>query len=311
MILGKRWIWNWRSVLGLAVLLLTIFLIVHFFVNQPHYFTQLRQTKLSTILAVIALNALLLVTLVVIYDLTLQLCSQRLPWKEQTLLTAYSAVINFFGPLQSGPAVRAVYLKSKHNLRLRDYFLASLIYYAIFALINAVWLFGFSRPWWQALIVVLVVAIACVVIIRYFLSRKSTNSSQQTQFRVEPRVVTGLFVATVVQVLLLTICYFIELRAVSPAVSFHQAIIYSGAANFALFVSLTPDAIGFRESFLVLSRQLHHISTAVIINANIIDRVGYVIFLLALFVIILLTHARDQLNISPIDESSSPIVEQS
>ncbi|HZL07693.1 MAG TPA: hypothetical protein VFC50_00680, partial [Candidatus Dormibacteraeota bacterium] len=81
-------------------------------------------------------------------------------------------------------------------------------------------------------------------------------------------------------------------------ISWGQAMSYSGAANFALFVSLTPDAIGFRETFLVFSHRLHHVSTANILSANVIDRGAYVIFLLLLFVVVLSLHAKDRLRLS-------------
>jgi uncharacterized membrane protein YbhN (UPF0104 family) len=105
--------------------------------------------------------------------------------------------------------------------------------------------------------------------------------------------------------IIVTAYYFIELRAVSPHITLHQAIIYSGAANFALFVSLTPDAIGIRESFLVLAKRLHHIATPVILAANIIDRGAYLIYLLILFIFVLLVHAGDRLHLSSIRRAAS------
>ncbi|HEY5152784.1 MAG TPA: hypothetical protein VII55_02310, partial [Candidatus Saccharimonadales bacterium] len=86
------------------------------------------------------------------------------------------------------------------------------------------------------------------------------------------------------------------LRSVAPATRFSQAIIYTGAANLALFVSLTPGAIGFRESFLVFSRHLHHISDNTIVAVNILDRSVYIVFLLILAVFIFGTHAQRSLK---------------
>jgi uncharacterized membrane protein YbhN (UPF0104 family) len=74
-------------------------------------------------------------------------------------------------------------------------------------------------------------------------------------------------------------------------------MVYTGAANLALFVSLTPGAIGFRESFLVFSQHLHHISNSTIVAANILDRAMYLVLLLILALIIFGTHARRQLGV--------------
>jgi uncharacterized membrane protein YbhN (UPF0104 family) len=72
---------------------------------------------------------------------------------------------------------------------------------------------------------------------------------------------------------------------------------YTGAANLALFVSLTPGAIGFRESFLYFSQSLHHITTAQILSANLIDRAVYVIFLLLLLLVVLIMHVGKRLRL--------------
>jgi uncharacterized membrane protein YbhN (UPF0104 family) len=86
---------------------------------------------------------------------------------------------------------------------------------------------------------------------------------------------------------------------VAPGTHFSQAVIYSGAANLSLFVALTPGAIGFRESFLLFSRHLHHISNSSIVAANIIDRAMYIILLLILALFIFATHSQRRLKPKP------------
>jgi uncharacterized membrane protein YbhN (UPF0104 family) len=88
--------------------------------------------------------------------------------------------------------------------------------------------------------------------------------------------------------------YFSEIIHIDASVSLWQVIIYAAAANLALFVSLTPGAIGIRESFLLLSQQLHHIDTTTVVGASIIDRAFYVGFLGLLFVILLAINSRQQ-----------------
>jgi uncharacterized membrane protein YbhN (UPF0104 family) len=64
-----------------------------------------------------------------------------------------------------------------------------------------------------------------------------------------------------------------------------------------MFVSITPGAIGFREAFLVFSRNLHHISNTTIVAANIIDRSVYLILLIILAILIIATHAGRRLGV--------------
>jgi len=89
----------------------------------------------------------------------------------------------------------------------------------------------------------------------------------------------------------------LELHSIHPETSVAQALTYTGVANFALFVSLTPGAIGIREAFLVFSQNLHHLGNTIIVGANLIDRAVYLLFLGLLFVMTLALHAKDKLHI--------------
>ncbi len=282
-----------RSIVVALILIVTIVIFIRFFAQHPEYVTRLRHVKLWQVFAIMGLNIGAILALVFVYSFTLELCGKKIPFKEQFLLTAYSSIANFFGPLQSGPGVRVVYLRTKYKVRMRDYILATLIYYTMFAIICVLFLVGGSRPWWQALLAFFVVVLGCIGVIQLFI-RRSAKKDEVTRLRLNLKVFLGLFLATFAQVCFITGYYFIELIAVRSHASFRQAVVYSGAANFAVFVSLTPDAIGFRESFLVLSKRLHHISTPVIFAANLVDRAVYALFLGLLFLVVLAFHAKDR-----------------
>ena len=294
--------WRAKKILVVVILLATVALFVEFFARHPEYIRQLGHTNPWWIVAVIALNIPMVGLLTVVYDACLKLCGARLQWKENFLLTSYSSIVNFFGPLQSGPGVRAAYLKTRHRVRLRDYTLASLLYYGLFAFFSALFLLVGTRPWWQTVLALAAVAVFSAFVIRLFFKRDSRPA--QSHFNLQRSVVTQLAIVTFLQVLLTAITYFVELRAVNSHITWGQAMSYAGAANFALFVSLTPDAIGFRETFLLFSRHLHHVSTANILGANIIDRGAYLIFLLLLFVAVLAVHAKDQLRLGSLKTES-------
>lgn len=285
-----------KNIMIVAVLLLTLAAFILFFVRNPQYVGQLRQTDPWWIVAVIALNIPMVVLLVFIYDTCLGLCGKRIPWKENFLLTSYSSIVNFFGPLQSGPGVRAAYLKTRHRVRLRDYTLATLLYYGMFAFFSALFLVVGTFAWWETLLVLIAIAAVSGLFIRSFARRDKRPAD--SQFHLHTDLVVKLAFLAFLQVLLTAITYFVELRAVNPHIGWGQAVSYAGAANFALFVSLTPDAIGFREAFLLFSQNLHHVSTANIVGANIIDRGSYVLFLCLLFLVVLATHAKDRLKLS-------------
>ena len=115
-----------------------------------------------------------------------------------------------------------------------------------------------------------------------------------------------LALATLLQVFIVAVIYFVELRAVNSTISFKQAVIYTGAANFALFVSLTPGAIGFRETFLLLAHRLHHIPDSTVLSASLLDRAIYIVFLGILFLVALSMHAKDRLAVKAEPAESNP-----
>ena len=288
---------QYRSILAAIVLLVTAFAVINFFVSHPAYLQQLRHVQPAAIVLVIMLNLPAMAALAWAYDSMLRLCGVGLAAKENILLTAYSSLVNFFGPFQSGPGVRSVYLKTRHGVRVRDYMLATLLYYGMFASCSALFLIIGVRPWWQAGLAVVVAISISLVVIRWSMRCQTDETPERGRFTLRARWLASLAGATFLQLCCITAYYFVELRAVNPAISLGQAVSYTGAANFSLFVSLTPDAVGFREAFLVFSQRLHHISTANILAANIIDRGAYLLFLGLLLAFVVTVHAKDRLHL--------------
>ena len=131
---------RYKSFVGYIVVALTIAVFSLYIRTHPEVIDQLRATKLSTVLAVIGLYGAMTAVLVVIYGLLLKICGVAIPAKDNILLTMYSSVVNFFGPLQSGPGFRMVYLKKRFGIGMVKYFGASLLYYAIFAVVSGLFL---------------------------------------------------------------------------------------------------------------------------------------------------------------------------
>ena len=280
-----------KPYLAPIVVCVTIALFVYFFIKNPSLRYALADTNPLLLLLIMALYAVFMICLAWVYQLTLELCGKRLPTGENILLTCYSTIANFFGPLQSGPGVRAAYLKQKHQVKLRDYSIATLFYYALYAIVSAVFLLigsGKYWPWALSLTVCVVVGSLSVV---WFIRRRVLRKNQELSVQFKPKIVLLLLLATMCQLGCMALIYFVELRAVGSQATIAQAIAYGGAANFALFVSLTPGAIGFREAFLAFSQQLHHVPTSAILAASIIDRAVFVSFLGILFLGILALHA--------------------
>lgn len=279
----------WRLIASVTVLLVTLVAFVDYLATHPAVRQQLRQTSPETLVIILLLYVGATVALALVFIATFRLCKLSLGLGESTLVTMYSAIINFFGPLQSGPAFRAVYLKKKYNLKLKDYAVATIVYYFIFGLFNVALLFSGLLKWW--LLAVLLIAIA---------GELSLRRNRRIAARFERLDLRGWYYlagATLLQISFFVAIYYAELRSVSRGIHLSQAIIYTGAANLSLFVSITPGAIGFREGFLLLAHRLHHISNSAIVAANTIDRSMYIFLLLILALFIFGTHASRRLRV--------------
>jgi len=281
-----------KTILGFVILIATLAVFAHYLQGHPEIIRQLKSTEPRLLAVLLVAYAVWWGALAWVLQINLRMFRKKMPAQENILLSAYSSLLNFFGPGQSGPGLRAIYLKKRHNMRVKDYIFATLLYYACYAVISATFLFIGTRPWWQTAGLIVAAGAASTIVLRWYMKRSNIGGGEGLN------VVTmgWLFVATTVQLLAQFVIYFIEISSINTHVGVGQALAYTGAANFSLFVALTPGAIGIRESFLLFSQGLHHIGSSTIVAANVIDRAIYLVFLGLLFVLVLSMHAGKKLK---------------
>lgn len=273
-----------RTGLGVAILVATILLFINYGRTHPGTFSQIGNVGLGTLLFILFLYLLFVATNAVVLFINIRMCSRKISYPDGFLLTAYSTLVNFFGPLQSGPGFRAVYVKKKFDISLKSFGIASLFYYGFYAIFSLCFLLmGFSQTW-VGLVVLAIVGTATLIFIRKRLK------SPEAKSLIHPKLIAAVALITLVQIFLIGLIYFTELRSLGASITFKQALIYTGAANFGMFVSLTPGAIGIRESFLLFAENLHHIPESTVLAASLLDRAIYFIFLGGIFVLVSLFH---------------------
>jgi len=277
-----RFIINHKKIAAIIILVCVI-VFLGFYIHQHNEILDgLFRISFLNVALIFILYGSILATNIFITHITIRLCHKKLPIKNSAFLTIYSSVINFFGPLQSGPAVRAVYLKSKLGLKIRDYTYTMLFYYFAYAAINVSLLFIKNLPIFT--ILGIIVAIFLIILGTDKLGLKSVK-----------KYVLFIFATTVIQIIFVILIYTIELNSINPAAHYNiiQTITYAASANLSLFVSLTPGAIGVREAFLVVSQSIHNISLSSIVAAGIVDRAIYVFFLIVMFLLSSMLHLKN------------------
>lgn len=292
---------TFRISLVIVIILITFGLFGWYIVTHPEVLDTFANIGPLAIILLTIAYAITIVANGFILHFSLEYVKRKTPMLDNVLLTGYSAIVNFFGPLQSGPGFRAVYLKKKYGIEIRKFISATVLFYVFFAVINSAIIgiaLGLQFPLVFGVIVValLVFGVLFPKIKPHLLKVRMLNILFTSKYPLDKNfwligVSTALLVAGS------TFAYAVELHLVDAGANWWNILVYSATANLALFVALTPGAIGFREAFLLMSQQLHHIDASAIAAANIIDRAFYVVFLLTMFVILLLINYRRHLDI--------------
>ncbi|MWB99232.1 hypothetical protein [Agromyces seonyuensis] len=269
-----RWVGRHKRALAVAILVVFFALIITYVALNPGIVVDALSIGWGNLALLVVLYVGVVVTHFGVLVSTVRLGGATLPVRESFLLTVYSTVSNFFGPMQSGPGIRAVYLKSRIGMRFRDYLLATVYYFFVFGVLNAAMLFVRNLPWLSAVIVLVGAVVVVIAALRIGLGHAWPW-------------ILAIAAVTVVQLVLMTVIFGVEIASVAGAGVYDpaQIIAYSGSANLSLFVSITPGAIGIREAFLVFAQGLHGVPLDVIVSAGIVDRAFYALFLGALFAI--------------------------
>lgn len=289
-----------KTIVALAIVAATIAAFVYYVVKHPEVIDQVTAMPPGTLVLIVLLYGLWFLAYVWVTRGSLRIYQKVMSKQENILFNAYSSLINFFGPGQSGPIFRGAYLKKRYNLSVKSFLFTMLIYYGFYAVISAMFMFVGSRPWWQTVLMMLVVAAGSTVFIRWYKRRSKIETGSGFNL-----VNLGLiFVATLVQLILQAIIFGVELHNIGAGASVGQVLAYTGVANFALFVAITPGAIGIREAFLLFSEKLHHIPEDMVIAASLVDRASYLVFLGGLFILVLSLHAKKKLRVTELREET-------
>lgn len=262
------WIMQHKRLLGGGIVIGSFGFFGIYLYLHPHVLDDVIHIPWQILIVLALLYSVVVVTNTIITLSTVRLCKKELPQREGLLLTIYSTLVNFFGPLQSGPGVRAVYLKAKLGLRIRDYTYATILYYIAFASIN--------------ISLLLATALPILALLGGVFSIALTIFGAKKLKLWQPKYIAMIYVTTLLQIIVMATIYFVELHATNTPAQFTQSLTYGASANLSMFVSLTPGAIGIREAFLAFAQSLHHISLGSIIAAGVLDRAFYVLFLLGL-----------------------------
>ena len=280
-----------KPYISVLLILATLTALVYYLMTHHSLINSLKNLAISNLVLILGLYFLVLLVLVLIFQATVYLLGIKLSFKLNLLVNIYSLFMNFFIPGQTGPVYRAYILKKEHKVLYRNFLLITVIYFLIYSVISIIFIMIGLRSIRLDLLIVVCLLIGILVFRKYLMKFLAERSE------ILLKNIPYLVLATLLQVVVQSIIYFVELKTIarSSHLDILSILSYTGVANLAIFVSLTPGAIGIREAFLLITKNLIHISSSSIILANLVDRAINILFLGMLGIFILIFHINKRL----------------
>jgi uncharacterized protein (TIRG00374 family) len=233
----------------------------------------------------------------------------RLTLPEHLSLSIVTSFGNTFLPLRGGAGIRALYLKKVHQLSY-GHFLASLAgnYIISFNLCSILAIGGMSylylaAGYFNLVIVLIFLGLFCATSYTIILAPRKApiipiisirNKVEKvlegwTIIRKSKPLVARLYGITLINVILSVLMLYVEFKAMGISdlngnpIGIWRCLFLSLVKSLALFITITPAALGVRESMMMMVSQIIAISPSYALAVSLLDRAIniMVLFLLA------------------------------
>jgi len=291
-------------------LLLTIFflaLFVAYVLFNLDDFRALREFPLPAAVLIIFLKIGLMITNALFLKTILTAFDVKISGKHSFFILIYTTIGNHFTPIRGGAGFRAVYLRKKFNFPYSQFistlsgnYIIVILVYSFIALTSLIWIHlarGLYSPSLYVFVAGLFVFCLSIILIRI----KTQKLEIQSNFKLLNKagavlkkavdgwnsiisrrlLVAKLFLISASGFLFIYTMTLIELKFIAAQTSIPSLLLYSALSNLSLFISITPGALGIRESLFIIFQNLMNLTTGDVLNIAVIDR-GLVFITLAL-----------------------------
>lgn len=274
--------------LKVFVLALTLLLFAYYFLTNQAQFAVIAQVAWWQVVLIMTGQSLVFFSNILILILFVHFIRRKISFIDSARITAYSSLINFFGFLQGGVALRALYLKQRFAMTLRRYVLLTSIQYLVLFALSSIFIFigmsfvsGISYSAMVAIVSIVVIAVitALLITLRIPFAMQAASFARQVASNIHARPLTALIVLLLFQLAGSLLANFTALQAVGAHVTFGGLLIYTGISQFSVVIAITPGAIGIKEALLLIVQGQMHLHTEDIVLAATLDRLVYFITL--------------------------------
>lgn len=263
---------TYRKTIKLVALLTVFALFIYYIRNNSEQFIKLKYISLGEGLLIVLGQLLVLLSNALMLIHIASISGKRLEIIDSMKITAYSAIVNFFGFLQGGVGVRAIYLKNKLKIPFKRFLYFTAIQYIILFFISLVAILcGLLLIGSKVIIAISVIGAAIAFL---FIANNILKRGKNTRL-MSPLVqsgITGFIIISLIQVFGSSIAYTTELSVVGANFSLGALLIFVGISQFSIVLAITPGAVGIREGLLLVVAQYMSLSVDTIVLSSVLDR---------------------------------------
>lgn len=270
-------------------------------------FKALQEFPLPAAALIVFLKIGLMITNAMFLKIILTVFNVKISGKHSFFILIFTTIGNHFTPIRGGAGFRAIYLRKKFNLPFSQFistlsgnYIIVILVYSFIALLSLIWIHlarGLHSPSLYVFIAGLFTFCLFISLIRiktrrleiqsnFKLLNKAGTALKQTidgwnGILTRRRLVIKLFLTVVFGFLFIFFITLVEFKFITAQTSIPSLMLYSALSNLSLFISITPGAIGIRESLFLIFQNLMNLTTGDVLNIAVIDR-GLVFVTLAL-----------------------------
>jgi uncharacterized membrane protein YbhN (UPF0104 family) len=260
-----------RSRMLLSAVILVVFGIwtAWYVVRHPHEFRTILQVPIGHLVSLYLLFFLTMVCNGIFMRDVVMAFGTRLGVRAWLPLSFLSSFVNFLMPMRGGAGFRAVYLKTVHRFAISDFVSTLSAMYLIYLSVHAAIGLGALAVLWRQqgsfslrlFALFAIVLISCLAAIalhsripafsRFPLRQVAAVIRGWRNLHANPHILARLILTACIFALLSASQYKIAFAAYGVDLSAAQVLMFVAARNMAMFVSVTPGALGVVEVLAV------------------------------------------------------------
>jgi len=280
---------NFKRIVSILMLLITIFLLIFFFIHNIEKFRQIKIVSYRFFIYLFILAILSFLNNGLLLRYTLKPYGINLDIKECFGLSVLTSLGNYLLFFRGGAIMRAIYLRENYNFSYSSsisnlgsiYFIAFLVssFFGLFSLI----LFYFTNnqysPWIVLEFSLLFIILLTFTIFPFKLNignrpvlNKIINIINDINKVKTSGIIFKLILLNVINLFLVALMTILEFKTFGLEISLLPSLFLSVVSNVSVLLSLTPASIGLKETLLIFSAGIVNVSASQTFIVALFDR---------------------------------------